>query len=124
MSEQQADTEQVVASGTDAEMEARIRRLSRRSFLWAGLATGAGVGGLVAFNKYAPENNGAKTPLRKALAFNEAVAQRLFYRSTHLSKEFPRAMAQEPRNNYKGDTPYVDLDAWNLKLSGLEGGAS
>jgi DMSO/TMAO reductase YedYZ molybdopterin-dependent catalytic subunit len=33
-------------------------------------------------------------------------------------------MAREPRNNYKGETPYIDLDAWNLKLTGLEGSAA
>ncbi|MBC8103384.1 MAG: molybdopterin-dependent oxidoreductase [Cytophagales bacterium] len=105
------------------EAEARIRRLSRRSFLWAGLATGAGVGGLVAFNKYAPESNGAKIPLRKVLGFNETVAQRLFYRPTHRAREFPRSAAEEPRNNYKGTTPVVDLAAWRLRLSGLGDGA-
>ncbi len=107
-----------------AQAEAEIRRLSRRSFLWAGLATGAGVGGLVAFNKYAPESENAKTPLRKVLAFNEAVAQRLFFRPTHRAKEFPRSLAQTPRNNYKGDTPIVDLAAWKLTLAGLDSGES
>ncbi len=124
MNESRRGAEAVSAEETAAESEARMRQLSRRSFLWAGAAAGAGVGGLIAFNKYAPENNGAKTPLRKVLAFNEVVAQRLFYRPTHLSREFPRSMAQEPRNNYKGETPYIDPDSWNLTLSGLEGGAA
>jgi DMSO/TMAO reductase YedYZ molybdopterin-dependent catalytic subunit len=106
-------------SGSAAEAE--MRRLSRRSFLWAGLATGAGIGGLVAFDKYAPEKEGAKAPLRKVLAFNEVVAQRLFYRPTHLAAEFPRSRAQKPRNNYKGETPVVDLDAWKLILKGTDG---
>lgn len=107
-----------------AEAEARIHKISRRSFLWAGLATGAGIGGLVAFNKYAPENNSAKTPLRRVLAFNEVVAQRLFYRPTHRAHEFPRTAAQTPRNNYKGDTPIIDLATWEMTLTGLESGAS
>ncbi len=103
------------------DAEAEIRRLSRRSFLWAGAVTAAGVGGLVAFDKYAPDNNSAKAPLRKVLAFNEAVAQRLFFRPTHRAKEFPRSQAETPRNNYKGDTPIVDLQAWHLTLTGQDG---
>jgi DMSO/TMAO reductase YedYZ molybdopterin-dependent catalytic subunit len=49
------------------------------------------------------------------------VAQRLFYRPTHRAKEFPRSLAQDPRNNYKGATPIVDLAAWKLTLTGLDG---
>lgn len=107
-----------------AEAEARMHRLSRRSFLWAGLATGAAVAGLTAFDKYAPDDNSAKAPLRRVLRFNEAVAQRLLFSPRHRAREFPRSLATTPRNNYKGETPIVDLSAWRLAVEGLENGAA
>jgi DMSO/TMAO reductase YedYZ molybdopterin-dependent catalytic subunit len=114
--------------------EARIRQLSRRSFVWAGLATGATLGGLWAFNRnppeeapentpgYVPLSDGAKTPFRRVMQFNEAVAQRLFFRPSHRAQEFARSDAREPRNNYKGETPVIDLETWKLQINGAEGG--
>lgn len=101
--------------------EARIRQLSRRSFLWAGLAAGAAGGGLFAFNKYAPNEDGTKTLFRRALGANEWVAHRLFP-PRNLAPEFPRSAAVKPVNNYHGETPLVDLDAWRLTLDGVESG--
>lgn len=106
----------------EEDAEARMQRLSRRSFLWAGAATGGALGGVWAFNKNAPEDSGTKSVFRRAMQWNEAVAQRLFFRPTHRAQEFPRSRAREPKNNYHGETPLIDLDAWRLTLSGLEGG--
>jgi DMSO/TMAO reductase YedYZ molybdopterin-dependent catalytic subunit len=111
--------EEIVAEGPEAER--RLRRLSRRSFLWGGLALGGTLGGLYAFNKYAPDADGTKAPFRKALLFNEAVAERVFFSPNHMAKEFPRESAQTPRNNYHGNTPLIDVDAWRLKLEGADG---
>jgi DMSO/TMAO reductase YedYZ molybdopterin-dependent catalytic subunit len=116
---------------TPEDPEATMRSLSRRSFLWAGLATGSVLGGLWAFNRNPPEDapegvkgyvsldEGTKAPLRRVLQWNETVAQRLFFRPTHRAQEFPRSAAREPRNNYKGETPIIDLDYWRLTLSGF-----
>ncbi len=49
------------------DADAQMRRLSRRSFLWAGLATGGTIGGLVAFNKRAKDEDGAKARAYNAL---------------------------------------------------------
>ena len=104
------------------DAEARMRHISRRSFLWAtGAALGTGVG-LYQFNKNAPDTDGIKAPLRRMLGFNEAVARRLFFSPDHRAQEFPRSYAREPKNNYKGETPTIDQNAWRLKLEGAAGG--
>jgi DMSO/TMAO reductase YedYZ molybdopterin-dependent catalytic subunit len=104
----------------DAEAEREMRRLSRRSFLWAaGAVVGTGTG-LYAFNKYAPLTDGIKTPFRRALEFNEAVAQRLFFSQRHRAQEYPRSYARVPRNNYHSETPVIDPETWRLRLDGLE----
>lgn len=104
------------------EAEAEIQRRSRRSFLWAGLATAGTVGGLIAFNKYAREEDGAKAVFRRVLGVNEAVARSLFFSPTHRAQTFARSEAVEPRNNYHGQTPIVDLAAWRLRLGNAPGG--
>jgi DMSO/TMAO reductase YedYZ molybdopterin-dependent catalytic subunit len=107
-----------------AAAEAEMRRVSRRSFLWAGLATGAVVGGVMAFDRHAPDDEGTKAPLRRVLEFNQVVAQRIFFSPRHRAQEFPRSAAMTPKNNYKGDTPTIDLATWRLKVGGLSGGAT
>jgi DMSO/TMAO reductase YedYZ molybdopterin-dependent catalytic subunit len=104
------------------EAEQAIRRLSRRSFMWAGLATGGTVAGLIAFNKRAREEDGAKAAFRRVLGVNEAVARGLFFSHRHRAPTFPREAAVEPRNNYKGETPIADLAAWRLRLEGAQEG--
>lgn len=104
------------------DAEAAMRRLSRRSFLWAGLATGATLGGLSAFNKYGAEEEGAKRVFRRVLGVNERVARGLLFSSTHRAPTFPRSAAVEPKNNYHGETPEIDLDAWRLRLEGTATG--
>jgi len=115
-----AEPKELAPETTVEDAEAQMRRLSRRSFLWAGLVTGAAIGGVAAFDKYVPDDDGAKAPLRRVLGFNQIVAQRLLFRPTHFATEYPRERAVEPRNNYKGETPTIDLDAWRLKLEGLD----
>jgi DMSO/TMAO reductase YedYZ molybdopterin-dependent catalytic subunit len=100
----------------DAAAEARIRRLSRRSFLQAAGVVLAGGVGLYEFNKHAPESDGIKTPIRKVLNFNDGVAANLFFSPNHRAREFPRAEAVDPKNNYKGATPTIDIPAWRLTL--------
>lgn len=105
-----------------AEAERQIRRMSRRSFLWAGAATAGVVGGLWAFNKAgtgeAGQDDGVHKSLRKVLRFNDGVAETLFFAPSHMAPEFARSDAREPRNNYKGETPLVDLAVWKLKIVG------
>jgi len=104
------------------DAEAQIHRLSRRSFLWAGVVTAGALGGLWAFDKYAPDDGtGIKRAFRRSHEINEAVARRLFFSENHRAREFPRELAIEPKNNYKGATPTPDLDAWRLTVEGAAG---
>ncbi len=125
--------EAVPAIPASAADDARLRRMSRRSFLWAGGALATTFGGFWAFNRneptadggtrgvYVPLIDGTKAPLRKALSFNEVVARNLFFSPTHLAQEFPRAAAITPRNNYHGETPEIDTDLWSLTIEGEKG---
>ena len=119
MSNENDDT---IAEGPEAE--ARIRRISRRAFLQAAGVVLAGGIGLYEFNKRAPVSDNIKSPLRAMLNFNDAVASGLFFSPSHRAREFPRSFAVEPKNNYKGDTPTVDLAAWRLSVPGVGGNAS
>ena len=105
------------------DAEVRMRRLSRRSFLWGGLAVGGTLGGLFVFNKYGAAEDGTKFAFRRVLGLNEAVARGLFFSHRHGAPEFPREAAVKPKNNYKGETPRIDLAAWRLRLEGASGGA-
>ncbi len=108
------------------EAEKRIRRMSRRSFVWAGMAIAGGFVGLRTFNRVGLSESGldegVHKTLRGVLRFNDKVAQGVFYAPTHLSPTFPRSQAEEPRNNYKGETPIVDLEAWRLKVLNTQTG--
>jgi len=108
----------------DGNADARIRRVSRRAFLQAGVVSASALGGLWAFNKYAPgDENDNKDIFKKTHAFNEATARRVFFSPTHRSREFARSEAVEPPNNYKGETPTLDdLGAWRLAVAGLATG--
>ncbi len=106
----------------DEEAEIAMRRLSRRSFLWGGLAVGGTIGGLIGFNKYTPEEEGAKSAFRRVLSINEAAARSLLFSPTHRAPTFPRSAAVEPKNNYKGETPVIDVAAWRLRVEGVVGG--
>lgn len=105
------------------DAETRMRRLSRRSFLWAGAAVGGGLGGLLAFNREAPtEESGVKRLFRATHELNEAVARVAFSPARGADREFAPAEAVEPRNNYHGNTPEIDPGAWRLHLTGLADG--
>jgi DMSO/TMAO reductase YedYZ molybdopterin-dependent catalytic subunit len=120
-----SEPEQVLASGEEAE--ALMARLSRRAFLQAGIVTAGIVGGIYAFNKYAPVEttaigNGIKTTLREGHERNESIATALFSEN-RAAPEFPRERAVTPRNNYHGETPTPDLSAWKLTVEGLPEGS-
>jgi DMSO/TMAO reductase YedYZ molybdopterin-dependent catalytic subunit len=114
---------------TDKKLtERELKRLSRRSFLWSGVAITSGVTGLVQFNKNAPrEKNadgtdneeGTKQFFRSVLQTNERIFSKGFS-DTHLAPEFDAKLAVTPRNNYHGETPEIDLDAWRLDILGQE----
>jgi DMSO/TMAO reductase YedYZ molybdopterin-dependent catalytic subunit len=91
-----------------------LKRLSRRSFLWAGAGVAGSLSLLSLFNHKAKDDGtGIKQVFRSAHLTNEALAQGLL--SGRLAPEFPASLAVEPRNNYHGATPEIDLAAWRLQ---------
>ena len=104
-----------IVEGEAAERE--MRQISRRSFLWAGVAL-AGVFVGQRWLNSRPEDNGIVWPLRRSLDINDQIALD-YFRDARLTPTFPRAMAKEPRQNgdYGVDS---DLDPdWKLSLMGL-----
>jgi DMSO/TMAO reductase YedYZ molybdopterin-dependent catalytic subunit len=112
---------------TDRKLtDKEIKRLSRRSFIWGGVAIASGVTGLVGFNKNAPREkntdgtdneSGTKEFFRSVLQTNERIFSAGFS-DTHLAPTFAPELAVTPRNNYHGETPETDLEAWLLDVLG------
>ena len=118
--------EEVLAQGPEAED--LIRRYSRRAFLQAGVVTAGVLGGIYAFNRFAPTERadpgdpGIKKLWRAGHENNEAAARRFYFSENHRAPEFPRSLAVEPRNNYHGETPTPDLADWKMKVEGMANG--
>jgi DMSO/TMAO reductase YedYZ molybdopterin-dependent catalytic subunit len=92
-----------------------LKRLSRRSFLWAGAGVAGSLTALSLFNNKAKDDGtGIKQLFRTTHLSNEGVARALV--AGRLAPEFPAAKAIEPRNNYHGTTPEIDLDTWHLNF--------
>ena len=101
------------------QVEARIKQMSRRSFLWGALAVGATVGGVRWVGSRRAED-GAVWPLRRGLENNEA-----FWRDVSgqmkLAPTFPAHRARKIRAN--GDAGLdgdFDLVNWQLNIEGLD----
>ncbi len=104
----------------DPELE--MKRMSRRSFMWAGAAIAGGFAGIKWIASRRAED-GLAYPLRRALEFTEQVNRDL-YSPARLSPTFPRAMAREPRpHGLEGLGEEFDLGSWQLSLAGVFGKA-
>ncbi len=112
----QEQTETVdVLTGNAAERE--MRRISRRSFLWAGVAIAGVLGGRHWLNSRS-QIDGVAWPLRRVLEINEQIT-RDYFQTARLSPTFPRAMASFPKPNGEyGLDGDVDPE-WSLSLVGL-----
>src|SRR4051812_43159850 len=93
--EEKAETAAPEAALSDAEVERRMRRMSRRSLLWGGVSAAAGFAGWNWLTTR-PQEGGAGRPFRRALEFNERLA-RGYFRPARLSPTFARSRAEEPR---------------------------
>ena len=105
----------------DEDAEAQIRRMSRRSFLWAAIAAGATFGGLRWMNTRRLDD-GIVWPLRRALDATGEISQD-FFSTARLAPQYPRLRARTPREN--GDYGLgedFDVAAWTLSVSGLASG--
>ncbi|BCM94021.1 putative protein-methionine-sulfoxide reductase subunit YedZ1 [Abditibacteriota bacterium] len=102
--------------GEDAE--AQMRRLSRRSFLWAGAAVLGTFGAFRWINTRRTED-GLVWPLRRSLDTSGEVARDLFSEGK-LAPEWDAKRAHEPRvNGDIGMDGDLDLASWKLHVSGL-----
>ena len=101
-------------------VEARMKQMSRRSFLWGALAVGATVGGVKWIGSRRTEA-GAVWPLRRGLQTNEA-----FWRDVSNFQKpaptFARSQAREIRaNGSAGLSDGFDPAKWQLNIEGLDG---
>ncbi|HEY1861218.1 MAG TPA: molybdopterin-dependent oxidoreductase [Gemmataceae bacterium] len=99
---------------TAAELE--MRRLTRRSFLFGGVAALVGAGAWRWLATASPED-GVPWPLRRALRFNQGLAER-YYSSARLAPTFPDGRVQDPArtNGLIGLSSEVNTAAWQLHV--------
>jgi DMSO/TMAO reductase YedYZ molybdopterin-dependent catalytic subunit len=94
--------------------------MSRRGFAIGVGAIAAGVGGWRWLTTRSLDD-GTPWPFRRALEFNQRVAQTVFG-ERGLAPEFPRDRAREPRpNGPLGINMAIDTEAWRLKVEGPKG---
>lgn len=106
---------QVTASLGD--VEAAMRRMTRRSFATGAAAALLG-GGAVGWVATRPDEDGIPWPLRRVLELNERVAQGM-YSPLRLAPEFPREVAAEPRVNGRvGLMSAAAGDDWTIRVTG------
>ena len=103
----------------DAAVEARIQKMSRRSFLWGALAVGATAGGVKWLGAQRAED-GVAWPLRRGLQTNEEL-WRNFYRPSRLATIYPASRARKIRvnGNIGLEDENYDVAAWKLRVEGL-----
>ncbi|HEX8464447.1 MAG TPA: molybdopterin-dependent oxidoreductase, partial [Abditibacterium sp.] len=107
-------------AGDDAETQ--MRRLSRRSFLWATLAGAGTLGGFRWLSTRRPDD-GIPWPLRRVLDVNGEIARDLFS-TARLAPTFPASRAKEVRVNGSigMDGIFFDPAEWKLSVKGLASG--
>ncbi|HRI42679.1 MAG TPA: molybdopterin-dependent oxidoreductase [Fimbriimonadaceae bacterium] len=104
----------------DPDFEQEVRRVSRRSFLWGGLALGGAVGVWQAILR-SPRSDGMLAPLRAVNGFNGALWQRMF-REGAQAPTFEPSLAGARFNGDIGLRSPLNLADWRLRLEGLPGG--
>src|SRR5262245_24627524 len=106
-----------VALNSEAEVNARIQRLTRRSFATGAIA--ALSGGLAwKWLVTRQSDDGIPWPLRRVLQGNERLAELLFD-SSRLAPEFPMGSAVEPRvNGHVGLDVPANSAGWKVHVVG------
>ncbi len=103
-----------------AEVEARMKQMSRRSFLWGALAVGATVGGVKWLGAQRAEE-GVAWPLRRGLQTSEELWRSVF-RPSQLAPTYPASRAREIRvNGSIGLSDDFDPAQWKMSVVGLTG---
>ncbi len=93
--------------------ERALRRMSRRSFMVAGIAALAGLGGWY-WLRNTSEEDGIAWPLRRGLRWNERLAEG-YFRDSRLAPAYSPGQAEEPRVNGQIGL-HSELDAANWRL--------
>jgi DMSO/TMAO reductase YedYZ molybdopterin-dependent catalytic subunit len=105
-------------ASTEAEVEERMRRMSRRSFLLGAVAIGSGYTGwrwLISRR----DEDGLPWPLRRALQTNEELA-RDYFKASRLAPTFAKSQISPPRvNGDLGLGEDFNLAEWQLNVEGL-----
>lgn len=113
--ESKIDTPQLALPAAD--VDATMRRLTRRSFATGAVAALLG-GGAVGWVASRAKEVGIPWPLRRILRFNERVAQTV-YNPQRLAPEFSPTLATEPRvNGMVGLMSAATADNWTVHLTG------
>lgn len=110
---------------TEAEVKARLVRLSRRGFAVAGAATLGTLLGWRWLLRHAAREDDLAWPLRRALETNRKVSEALFS-SRRLAPTFPREAVGTLRpNGMVGlEDPDFRLEDWRLEAQGLAAGTT
>src|SRR5260370_32283481 len=104
----------------DANVDREVRRLSRRGFVVAGVATVAAYGAWK-WLRLASREGDVPWPLRRGLEANEKIAGG-YFSTRRLSREFPASAITNARiNGGVGLQANYDPDDWRLTVEGIAG---
>ncbi|MEK6373728.1 MAG: molybdopterin-dependent oxidoreductase [Acidobacteriota bacterium] len=116
-------------AANDADVEAEVRRHTRRNFIVAGAAAAAGLGGWK-WLRSRPAEGGVAWPFRRVLEANERIAG-AFFDPNRLSHTYDPSQVMRPAriNGGIGLAANADAENWRLNIEGAaaavaEGAAS
>ena len=97
-------------------LDALVRRRSRRSFLMGGLAAAAGIGGYTWVKTRGWEDR-QPWPLRRVLELNEKLA-RGYASDAHLARTYDASLAGDRVNEDIGLDDDIEAEDWRLRVDG------
>jgi DMSO/TMAO reductase YedYZ molybdopterin-dependent catalytic subunit len=102
----------------DADVDRAVKRLSRRGFLTAAIAAGAGYG-TWKWLQTRDQLDGLQWPLRRTLQLNESIAE-AYFRDARLNPTFAASRITRPSrvNGNLGLDPAFDPATWRLRIEG------
>jgi DMSO/TMAO reductase YedYZ molybdopterin-dependent catalytic subunit len=112
-----SDQPKIIAAD-DADVDRIVKRMSRRGFLGAAVAAGAGYGAWK-WLRTRDQIGYLQWPLRRVLELNETVAEG-YFRAARLSPTFPPSRITRPArlNGALGLDPQFDPATWRLRIEG------